>query len=92
MSKPGSFHEAIDNDRNGEDTLLKSKGKQEQKDRSKRAKEIGGKSNNVCLEQNFGASTDLIRGPDSRGGEEVVETDHIMDHKFKGNGNTANDL
>ena len=42
MSKPGSLHEAIDNDRNGEATLLKSKGKLEQKDRSKRAKEIDG--------------------------------------------------
>ena len=52
MSKPGSLHEAIDNDRNGEATLLKSKGKLEQKDRSKRAKEIDGDTNDkVCLKR-----------------------------------------
>ena len=42
MSKPGVFREAIDNDQNGEDILLKSKIKLEQKDRLKRAKKIDG--------------------------------------------------
>ena len=40
MSKPGVFSEAIDNDQNGEDILLKSKIKLEQNERSKRTKEM----------------------------------------------------
>ena len=42
LFKPGSIHEATDNDQNGEDILLKSKIKLEQKDRLKRAKKIDG--------------------------------------------------
>ena len=50
MSKPGVFREAIDNDQNGEDILLKSKIKLEQKGRSKRTKKIDGDiKDKICL-------------------------------------------
>ena len=61
-SKLGSFHEAIDDDRIGEPTLLKSKGKLEQKDQSKRAKEIDGDTKNkVCLNQSSYSHNDHRR-------------------------------
>ena len=59
-SKSGSFPEAIDDERNGKATLLKSKVKLEQKDQSKRAKKIDGDSKSkVCLDQSSNSHDDL---------------------------------